>query len=155
MDATHTSIQQNNPIFKRIKKLIITLFVLALIAATSQISQGISYGMKQWLEANGGEQVKIGNVDFNPLSATFAIYDLEIAHRGKAALNIPELQVRFTWTPLLSKQAFINRVSIKGVQIDIDHSNPEKLIIGGIVLPDTSTANSEIENASLPWGLKH
>jgi len=137
----------------RIKKLIVTLFVLVVIVAVSQIPQGISHGMKQWLTANGGEQVKVGDVDFNLLSATFALYDLAVERQGGVVLNIPELQIRLTWTPFLSKQLLINRVMIKGVRIAIDRSDPENILIGGITLPAASKVDKEIENASLPWGI--
>ena len=145
--------QLNNPFFSGIKKWIVAFFVLLFIAAISLLPQGISYGVKNWLIAHGGEQVKIGDVDFNLLSATFALHDLEIRQQSDLVLKIPEFQLRLTWTPFLSKQLFINRVMIKGVQIEVDRSNPERLLVGGIALPDASTVENAAQNASLPWGI--
>ena len=137
----------------RLKKLFFTFITLALLVAISQVPQGIRYGIKQWLMANGGEEVKLDDVDFNPLSATFALYGLAIERQGKDVLVIPELQVRLTWIPIFSKQILINRVMIKGVQIEIDRLNPEELLIGGIALPIASVDDNQIEDASLPWGI--
>jgi len=136
----------------RIKKVILSLVVLTFIVTISLLPYGISYGFKKWLTENGGEQVKVGDVDFSLLSATFALYDLEIQKQGDTALKLPELQIRLTWTPFMSKKALINQVLIKGVTIEIDRSNPERILIGGITLPEATAAANEKQDIALPWG---
>ncbi len=56
------------------------------------------------------------------------------------------------WRPLLDNRIVIRGLTIKGIQIDIDHSSPTgSPLIGGIQLP---VAKSPAATSGTPWGLQ-
>ncbi len=130
----------------------LTLLLLATVSTLIALPHGIAYGIKSWVADHSDASVDIKNIDFNPITATLAIYGLDITQQGKSRLFVRKLKVRMTWTPLLLKTAFIDHVALEGVKVQIDYSNPADLILGGIPLPRASTAEAE-ESSSAPWAI--
>ncbi|TNF92405.1 MAG: hypothetical protein EP297_13340 [Gammaproteobacteria bacterium] len=128
--------------------LLATLFLITLVL----LPHGISYGIKQWILDNGGERVSIENVDFNPFTGNFAIYNLNVGKNNITPLNITEIKLHLNWLSLWSNQVLIEGVSIRGVNLLIDQSEKAYSQIGGIMLapePKTKTA----DESDSPWGL--
>lgn len=129
----------------------LALVILLALTALITLPHLIAYGAKQWVLANGGDHFSVENVDFNPFTATFALHNLEIHRGGKSTLQIPNLKLHMAWRPLFQQQIVIRGLTLKGLRLDIDHSQPELLpLIGGILLPASSSATSD----SPPWKLQ-
>jgi hypothetical protein len=152
MDAIPAQTPKRRSFLQYLRRLVFALFLVLFAALIVLMPEGIAYGIKSWIMTDSGLQVKIEDIDFNPTAATFALYGLEIEQQKVPVLAISELQIRMTWTPLMEKQALINRVIIKGVRMLVDRSNPERLQVGGITLPQGSLTTAEQQPSDSPWG---
>ncbi|MEJ1404484.1 MAG: DUF748 domain-containing protein [Candidatus Sedimenticola sp. (ex Thyasira tokunagai)] len=132
----------------------IVLLVLAALTLIKLIAlpYGIGYGAKRWILANGGDNFSVRNIDFNPFTATLALHDLEIGREGLTTLQIPNLKLHMAWRPLLDSRIVIKGLTIKGIELDIDHSQPDSPpLIGGILLP---VAGDTTATEDSPWKLQ-
>lgn len=140
------------PFYRRRGPQITTAVVVFLFAGTLiGLPFGIGYGVKQWILANGGDQVSVQDVDFNPFTATLGLHHLEVHKGGARALWVPELDLHLSWHPLWEKQIVIDGISIKGVRLQVDRSQPGVLQVGGIVIDESSPEPPEGPVDS-PWG---
>jgi hypothetical protein len=113
--ATPLSAPDSPPFYRRRgPRLTAAIVVLLFLATLILLPIGIGYGVKQWILANGGDQVSVEDVDFNPFTATLGLHHLEVHKGGARPLLVPELGLHLSWHPLWYKQIVIDGVSIKG-----------------------------------------
>ncbi len=108
----------------------------------------IKHYAKQWLLENGGEQVIFEDIDFNPFTAALILKGLEVRSDSQATLSFERVAVSLSWTPLLDKKVAIERIELSGFHISIDDRPEDALLIGGIRIPDSTTA--EVESDDTP-----
>jgi len=111
---------------------------------------GISYGLHQWLLANGGEDVQLEDIDFNAFTGRATVTDLNVTADGQARLVIPRLELDVDWMPLFSKHVAAKAIILDGVKITIIQAPDGSVRIGGISLPATEGTTDEA--AGEPWG---
>jgi len=110
----------------------VAVFIVLLLVV---LPLGLSYGLQKWLLDNGGEDVRIEDIDVNLFNGTAAIHDLNLSAQGRALLTIPKLAVDIDWLPLFSHQVVLRSIAIEGVGLSIEQSSDGRLRIGGINLP--------------------
>ncbi len=133
------------------------LTTLALVAALFAITltllpHAIGYGIKELIKTQGGEQITLGNVDFNPFTAALRIEDLRISRETKEQLILPELELHLEWLPLWKKQVVITGLSLSDVEMQLLHDTQGKQItVGGMLFDLFQDESAERGTA---WNLK-
>lgn len=107
----------------------------------------ISYSTKRWIIANGGEQVLITDVDFNPFNGTLAFEGMQVRVDERVTLEVGRFGVQFDWFSLLKHQVHIRAISLEPLVIAIDHNESVPLRIGGIIPPEFQ----ELVEAEAHW----
>ena len=124
------------------------LFVLLLVV----LPYGISYGLHQWLLANGGEEVQLEDIDFNVFTGKASVTNLDVFVDGQSLLLIPELELDVDWMPLFSEHVDIRAITLEGVKINIAQAADGSLRIGGISLPASEDTSEESNGET--WGFR-
>jgi hypothetical protein len=129
--------------------LLAAILVLVLVA----IPMGIAYSLKSWLRDNGGEQVQLADIDFNPFAGVAIVEHLQVSVGDSSTLAIPHLLLDIDWSPLFSRQVYIKTVTLDGVHLEVEQGPDGILKIGGITLPPDDAE----ETAGVPWdfGISH
>lgn len=146
-----TAVPNNNK--KRRRGLFITISILlTLVTATlSLLPLGIEYALGEAIRQHGGEQVSVGNIDFNPFTATLRVDDLKVTNQGENQLALPRLDLQLAWRPLFSRQLVITGMDLSGVALKlIQDGTQSQLQVGGMQFP-TSTEQTAAETA--PWAI--
>jgi outer membrane protein OmpA-like peptidoglycan-associated protein len=108
------------------------VFVALLLAA---LPLGIQYGLLTWLRDNGGEDVRLEDIDVNLFTGRATIEDLRLTKQGRELLAIPRLFVDVDWLPLFSRQVVLRAIVIEGVDLSIRQDDDGRMTVGGIALP--------------------
>ena len=125
---------------KIIHSALFWLFIGLLIVGVLSIIMlpvGIEYGIKQYLERQGADQVTLADVDFNPITGRMTVTDLSIFTGGKKVLGIPEATVVVEWKPFIRKRFVLKRFSIVDTQLTVAQLEDDRWQIGGIIIPQT------------------
>jgi hypothetical protein len=125
----------------------VLLFLIFLIGTPLLISQLA----KQWLLDNGGEQVRIQDIDFNPFTAQLLIEGCEIQVNDKTTLLFDSVGMDIAWWPLFKKRILVQSVSLNGFNVTIDDQAEDVFVLGGLVFPKTADAQVQ-EDAAEPVG---
>lgn len=110
----------------------VAAFIALLLAA---LPLGVSYGLHTWLLDNGGEYVRIDDIDVNLFTGRAAVRDLRVRAQGRDLLTIPSLVVDIDWLPLFSRQVALRSIAIDGVGLSIRQDAQGVVRVGGISLP--------------------
>jgi hypothetical protein len=109
----------------------------------------IKHLARQWLLENGGSEVQLRDVDFNPFSGTLLLEELEVEVDRETTLSFASAGLDLAWLPLFRKQITVQSVELAGFRIIAD--NRDVLRIGGIFLPAEADAEADEEPATNPW----
>ena len=126
------------------------LFLLVLVV----LPYGISYGLHQWLLANGGDDVQLEDIDFNVFTGRAAVTNLSVIADGQPRLVIPRLELDVDWMPLFSKRVDARAIVFDGVEITIVQAENGSLRIGGISLPEAEDEAGETTEELWGFGLE-
>lgn len=103
----------------------------------------------QWLLDNGGDQVRVGDVDFNPFSGTLRFENVEVLVGDQALLKFDLVSLDIAWWPLINNRIAVQAAELTGLQLVVDNRQPDALLIGSVTLPRAQTASSE--ETAAPW----
>ncbi len=125
--------------------------ILLLVAV---LLAGLFFGMPlvikhfalKWLQDNGGEQVSVDNVEFNPFTGRLQLRGLEVKVDDTTTLAFASAEVNAAWWPLVHKQLELQSLTLRGLTLLVDRRPPQPRI-GGIRLPE-SKDEPKAEN---PW----
>ena len=112
----------------------VAVFILLVLVV---LPFGMSYGLHKWLLANGGDDVTIGDIDFNAFTGRAAISNLQLSADQRTLLTIPRLELDVDWLPLLSRRLVVRSVVVNGVAVEVRMDTDGSMRIGGIRLPDS------------------
>ncbi|WP_428634993.1 AsmA family protein, partial [Sedimenticola sp.] len=138
---------------KRRRRLLITFttLLILLVATLALLPAGISYGLKQWLQEHGGEQVSVGNIDFNPFTATFRLDNLDIVNKGVNTLTLPRLDLQLAWRPLWNKRLVVTGLDLSGVRLKLVQTDKNSTLkIGGLLF----STPTDKEPATTDWAIR-
>jgi len=137
--------------------VLVAVFVLVLVV----VPYGIAYSLKNWLLDNGGEQVQLADIDFNPFAGVAVVEQLKVSVADNNTLEVPHLLLDLDWSPLFSRQVYVKTVTVAGVHLEVEQTPDGNLKIGGITLPasepegvagepwDFGVVHLRIENSSI------
>ncbi len=141
----------NTPRRRKILAILILLTLFA-ITALALLPQAIGYAIKEWAKEQGGEQITVGNIDFNPFTASFQLENLKITGKEGSTFALPELDLQLEWLPLWERQIVITGLSITGAEVQLIHdAKGQQIIVGGMTF---SLQTTEAKSTDIPWGLK-
>ena len=75
-----------------------TLIVLVVLIGTPYI---IDRELNKWIVSRGPERSQADNVDFNPFTGKFALYNLQVETQQGQTLHIPKAYLQFSWQWLM------------------------------------------------------
>ncbi len=136
----------NLPFYRRRWVAMLAAIAVLIALLLVVLPLGLSYGLHKWLLANGGEDVRIEDIDVNLFSGTAAIHDLSLSAQGRSLLVIPSLALKVEWLPLFSRQVVLRSIAIDGIGLTIEQTKDGRLRVGGINLPEGS------ERTDVPQG---
>jgi hypothetical protein len=140
----------NQPLYRRTWVAILAAAAVLFLLVLVVLPYGISYGLHQWLLANGGDDVQLEDLDFNVFTGRATVTNLNVIADGQPRLLIPKLELDLDWMPLFSKHVDARAITFDGVEITIIQAVDGSLRIGGISLPE---AEDEVgETTEEPWG---
>jgi hypothetical protein len=140
----------NKPVYQRTWVVVLASLAVLFLLVLVVLPYGISYGLHQWLLANGGEDVQLEDIDFNVFTGRATVTDLNVIADEQARLLIPRLEIDVDWMPLFSRHVAARMIAFDGVDITITQVADGSLRIGGISLP--ATEEKVEETAAEPWG---
>ena len=115
---------------------------------------GAEWTAEQWLRKNGAADADIENIDFNPFTGRFALYNLRAGGGTDQRFHIGYAAVDLDYLPLFSKRVELPTVTLRDTAIDLDVATPAEVLIGALRIPlagdasgtepapDTQTATS-------------
>jgi len=110
---------------------VVVLILAIVLAGTPWL---ISHQLQKWVLANGGENVSVEDVDFNPFTAELSLINVAIERGGSQSLLLPELRLKARWRDLFERRFVIESADLNGVQLTFDQSQPEQEHVAGILL---------------------
>ena len=140
----------SKPFYQRAWVAVVAAVALLFLLVLVILPYGISYGLHQWLLANGGEEVQLEDVDFNVFTGRATVTDLNVKAGGHSLLLVPKLELDVDWMPLFSKHVAAKAITFDGVEITIIQTADGSLRIGGISLPEAE--DTVDETTEEPWG---
>ena len=140
------------PLYKRIWLVVLAIIAAVFALLLTVLPYGISYGLHQWLLANGGDEVQLEDIDFNVFTGKASVTDLDVFVDGQSLLRIPKLELDVDWMPLFSERVDVRAVTLDGVNIHIAQAADGSLRIGGISLPASEEPSEEPGGKS--WGFR-
>jgi hypothetical protein len=120
--------------------------VLVFLVGTPFVIRALA---SQWLLDNGGDQVRVGDVDFNPFTGELLFEDAEVLVGQQALLQFDLVSLDVAWWPLINNRIAVQAAELTGLQLVVDNRRPDALLIGSVALPKVPTASSEATAA--PW----
>jgi outer membrane protein OmpA-like peptidoglycan-associated protein len=145
-----TSSESRNPekkIFHRVWFWLLIGLVLLVVLFFSMLPVGIDYGIEAYLKGQGADQVKLEDVDFNPLTGRMTLTNLRVVIGAQTLLQIPQATFKIGWTPFIRKRFVLERFAINDLEIVVAQLENGNWQIGGITLP---AQEASAEPAS--WG---
>jgi len=131
----------------KLTAIIVTLCLVVLVGTPFLIQ----YLAKQWLLENGGEQVRVQDVDFNPFTGILVLEGLDIQVNAETTLSFQSAALDLAWLPLLQKKVDIQSVELAGFNMIIDNRAEDFLSLGGIRLPKGPPESQKAPAADSGW----
>jgi hypothetical protein len=145
-----TSSESRNPekkIFHRTWFWILIGLVLLMVVFLTMLPVGIDHGIEAYLEDQGADQVKLEDVDFNPLTGRMTLTNLTVTIGTQTVLKIPQATFKIEWTPFIRKRFVLERFAINDLELIVAQLENGNWQIGGITLP-----TQEASTAPDSWG---
>jgi hypothetical protein len=127
---------------------IILVVCLALLAGAPFL---IKHLVKQWLLENGGEQVSVQDVDFNPFTATLVLEDLAVRVNDETTLSFESAGLDIAWRPLMDKRIGVQAVTLSGFSIILDNPAEQRMKVGGLLLPGGEQEQAPPQQPASSW----
>lgn len=131
--------------------------IAALALLTAIILVGTPFLLQElfrdWLLENGGDQVTVEDVDFNPFMGTLQLKGIQIQVNQERTLAYDSASLDLEWLPLLKKRVVVETVTLRGLQMRVDNTDDLLLILGGIRINKGTgeTPDAESETAPSEW----
>jgi len=119
--------------------------LLALILIS--IPWGMRYGIERYFLANGADQVKVEDIDFNFFTRRIVVKNMLVYVNNEQALNISEARLFISWTPFFNKRFILQKVELSNATVVIEELPDGRWRMGGLL-----AAPAEGEPSALTWG---
>lgn len=126
--------------------LALIVVVLAFLIATPIVIRRLA---SQWLLDNGGDQVRVADVDFNPFTGMLLFEDAQVLVGEQVVLQFDLVSLDIAWWPLVNNHIAVQAAELTGLQLVVDNRRPDALLIGSVAVPLGPPAPSE--ESATPW----
>jgi hypothetical protein len=101
---------------------------------------GIEHEIKSYLKDQGADQVRLEDVDFNPISGRMALRNLSVVFDTQTVVKIPQATLDIEWRPLISKRFVLKSLNIDDAKLTVQALEDKRWRIGAINLPQKKEA---------------
>lgn len=148
----------NDEIRKRFSRKSIAIALATAIGIASLalllLPLGIEKAMEKWVLKGYFTNVEIGDIDFNPFTATLAIKKLTAADPDTGRIELEDLRLKFHWLPLMRKRFYAVGLSLQNGVIDLHHTR-DGWAVAGLLLPTLAADKTVKQLKTWQWGLDH
>lgn len=142
----------------RAGKILIVIGVLFFltISTLSVLPVVISSQMKSWIEQNGGEQVSIENVDFDPFSLELVLNEVEIFYLQQQTFHLPVLKLKAQFLPLFDNKLVIESLSVRGMDLSAALQEKARSHVAGLLYEKLFSQSEQTrdQDKGAAWSLK-
>ena len=134
-----------------IAAIVLTFIVLTVLVGTPYL---IEKELNKWIVSRGPDRSHTDNIDFNPFTGRFALYNLQVERPRGQTLHIPKAYLKFSWMPLSKKRLLLEELVIEDTYLLVDSLEEEDtgLRVAGLILKEVVGATEE-EKSSSGWGV--
>ena len=129
---------------------IVTGIAVFLGLSLALMPLAIKYNVRELILENGGEEVRIEDIDFNPFTGKIALTDLTVKVKNAQVLHISEAIADLTWFPFFQKHIHVQNIAVNGLDITIEALPKGRWQLGGVVA--TLLSDPEEDPSKTPWG---
>jgi len=129
---------------------IVTGIAVFLGLSLALMPLAIKYNVRELILENGGEEVRIEDIDFNPFTGKIALTDLTVKVKNAQVLHISEAIADLTWFPFFQKHIHVQNIAVNGLDITIEALPKGRWQLGGVVA--TLLSEPEEDPSKTPWG---
>jgi hypothetical protein len=139
-DSNRVGIDRAGTFFRehpRARRSAIAVAVLGLLLIVLLIvtPMAAAWYVESWLRDNGAAGARIGNIDFNPFTATLRVEDLHAGGGADARLQVDLAEIDLYWWPLFSQRAHVETLRLVGVRADVVAGDGGSLKVGAVDVP--------------------
>jgi hypothetical protein len=140
---------------RRVPPTLLTVLIslLVLVAgALVLLPYGVQWYLGEWLRDRGVVNVRIGDVDINPFTGTFAIQSLEYEDDGKRR-RAGHVLLNVSWIDLLNQRIRLSTVELRDASLEIRRTESSGWLLGTIVIgAQQAVEGAERTEAESGWG---
>ena len=140
---------------RRVPRTLLTVLIslLVLVAgALVLLPYGVQWYLGEWLRDRGVVNVRIGDVDINPFTGTFAIQSLEYEDDGKRR-RAGHVLLNVSWIDLLNQRIRLSTVELRDASLEIRRTESSGWLLGTIVIgAQQAVEGAERTEAESGWG---
>ncbi|UCD91050.1 MAG: DUF748 domain-containing protein [Desulfobacterales bacterium] len=129
---------------------IVTGIAVFLGLSLALMPLAIKYNVRELILDNGGDEVRIEDIDFNPFTGKIALTDLTVKVKNAQVLHISEAIADLTWFPFFQKHIQVQNIAVNGLDITIETLPEGRWRLGGVVA--TLLSEPEEDPSKTPWG---
>jgi len=122
-----------------------TIFLLLIIVVISITPLLIANQIEKFLLENGGEEVVVENVDFNPFFSEFVLEGVSIKRADEIPLNLERIIIKLNSIGLFSKKLILENIELSGLDITIKQLQSKDSHVGGLLLNNFVADENNIE----------
>ena len=128
---------------------VLAVIVLVVLVGTPYL---IEKELNKWIVSRGPDRSQMDNVDFNPFTGWFALYNLQVETQRGQTLHIPKAYLKFSWMPLSKKRLNLEELVLEDTYLLVDNLEETGFRIAGLILKEVVGATEE-EKSSSEWGV--
>lgn len=127
------------------------LFFAGAILFVLVIPAGVRYGAKAWLQEQGADQVRIGEVEISPFRGMLGVRDVFVQEGEHPPLVIDAFSAHVRLRSLFSRKIELENVHLSGATLTAQ-IEPEQPVRVGIQFPAGGEEQEPEETGGEPWG---
>ncbi len=135
--------------------IIATVFVILALVVLIGTPYLIERELNKWIVSRGPDRSQTDNVDFNPFTGRFALYNLQVERPRGQTLHIPKAYLQFSWMALTKKRLLLEELVLEDTYLLVDTLENEDtgLRVAGLVLKELTSATEGETKSSSAWGI--
>ena len=132
---------------------VLVVFVMIILTL---LPLAMKWGAERMLLSFGAKTATISDIDFNPITGSLSVHDLQVAGLDADRASMERLTVKVDLFPVFRKRIRFRKISLTGLSLDIRQFEDGSVTIGGLSIPEKGEAEqleTEVESDASPWGL--
>ena len=120
--------------------IVLIFIVLTVLVGTPYL---IERELNKWIVSRGPDRSQTDNVDFNPFTGRFALYNLQVETERGRALHITKAHLNISWGNLLKKRIYLRDVVLENTYMLVDTRQDTGFRLAGLAMPEMTDKDAE------------